>query len=181
MRGWLCRELFVGRGEIANPDTKPWELLEFASSLQPTGLRPICLIYRYVIHELSQCSPGGPPAVQRDRPGPAQPGCGAHAHDLQAALFSDQRRNLRPGTAGAGSTGRQYGGGTTLIRFLNGGLMSHVPVLQGPYMRVVAEDGNPTPIRGSSIPCCWRREKPGMPCGRRWSPASTPCMTAAWH
>jgi len=51
MRGRLCREKFVGRGEIANPDTTPWELLEFASSLQPTGLRPICLIYRYVIHE----------------------------------------------------------------------------------------------------------------------------------
>jgi FtsP/CotA-like multicopper oxidase with cupredoxin domain len=32
-----------------------------------------------------------------------------------------------------------------LIRFLNAGLMSHVPVMQGPYMKVVAEDGNPYP------------------------------------
>lgn len=29
-----------------------------------------------------------------------------------------------------------------LIRFVNAGLMSHMPVLQGPYMKIVAEDGN---------------------------------------
>ena len=34
---------------------------------------------------------------------------------------------------------------TTLIRFLNAGLMTHSPALQGPYMSVVAEDGNPYP------------------------------------
>jgi len=34
---------------------------------------------------------------------------------------------------------------TLLVRFLNAGLMSHTPVLQGPYMSVVAEDGNPYP------------------------------------
>ena len=34
---------------------------------------------------------------------------------------------------------------TKLIRFLNAGLKSHTPVLQGSYMRVIAEDGNPYP------------------------------------
>lgn len=29
-----------------------------------------------------------------------------------------------------------------LIRFLNAGLMSHVPTIRGPYMKVVSEDGN---------------------------------------
>jgi FtsP/CotA-like multicopper oxidase with cupredoxin domain len=33
-------------------------------------------------------------------------------------------------------------GGTTLIRFFNMGLETHVPVLQGLYVRVIAEDGN---------------------------------------
>jgi FtsP/CotA-like multicopper oxidase with cupredoxin domain len=32
-----------------------------------------------------------------------------------------------------------------LIRFANAGLMSHVPVMQGPYMKIIAEDGNPYP------------------------------------
>lgn len=40
----------------------------------------------------------------------------------------------------AGITGQK-----TLIRFVNAGLMSHVPVLQGPYMKVIAEDGNMYP------------------------------------
>ena len=32
-----------------------------------------------------------------------------------------------------------------LIRFVNGGLMAHTPVLQGPYMKIIAEDGNRYP------------------------------------
>lgn len=32
-----------------------------------------------------------------------------------------------------------------LIRFVNAGLTSHVPVMQGPYMKIIAEDGNPYP------------------------------------
>ncbi len=32
-----------------------------------------------------------------------------------------------------------------VLRFLNAGLMTHVPVLQGPHMKIVAEDGNPYP------------------------------------
>lgn len=36
-------------------------------------------------------------------------------------------------------------GGTTLIRFLNAALQSHVPMLQGQYMNLVAEDGNVYP------------------------------------
>ncbi|MFA5352828.1 MAG: Ser-Thr-rich GPI-anchored membrane family protein [Thermodesulfovibrionales bacterium] len=34
-------------------------------------------------------------------------------------------------------------GEKVLLRFLNAGLMDHVPVLQGPVMRGIAEDGNP--------------------------------------
>lgn len=40
----------------------------------------------------------------------------------------------------AGSAGQ-----TTLLRLLNAGLQSRSPVLQGHYMRLVAEDGNPYP------------------------------------
>jgi len=36
-------------------------------------------------------------------------------------------------------------GQTTLIRFLNMGLKTHVPTLNGLYMRLIAEDGNPFP------------------------------------
>ncbi|MHB8808428.1 MAG: multicopper oxidase domain-containing protein [Desulfobulbaceae bacterium] len=32
-----------------------------------------------------------------------------------------------------------------LIRFANAGLMTHTPVLQGPYMKIIAEDGNRYP------------------------------------
>ena len=44
-------------------------------------------------------------------------------------------------------------GSTTLIRFLNAGLQSHVPVIQGAYVRLVAEDGNPAryPIEQYSV------------------------------
>ncbi|MBU0943673.1 MAG: hypothetical protein KJ804_07380 [Proteobacteria bacterium] len=42
-----------------------------------------------------------------------------------------------------------FGGATDkkdlLLRFVNAGLMSHVPVLQGPHMKIIAEDGNPYP------------------------------------
>ncbi len=36
--------------------------------------------------------------------------------------------------------------GTTLVRFLNAGSRTRNPVLQGPYMTLVAEDGNPLPF-----------------------------------
>lgn len=34
---------------------------------------------------------------------------------------------------------------TLHLRFLNAGLMTHIPTLQGPYMQIFAEDGNPYP------------------------------------
>ncbi|GAB4336216.1 MAG: hypothetical protein Kow0089_06320 [Desulfobulbaceae bacterium] len=34
-----------------------------------------------------------------------------------------------------------------LLRLVNAGLMSHTPVIQGPYMKLVAEDGNPYPYK----------------------------------
>ncbi len=36
-------------------------------------------------------------------------------------------------------------GETTLLRFLNAGLQTHVPIVQGLYMQLVAEDGKPFP------------------------------------
>jgi FtsP/CotA-like multicopper oxidase with cupredoxin domain len=40
-------------------------------------------------------------------------------------------------------------GTTTLLRFINAGLNTHVPVVDGPYMRMIAEDGNPYPWGGN--------------------------------
>lgn len=58
-----------------------------------------------------------------------------------------------------------------LIRFINAGLMSHVPVIQGPYMRIIAEDGNPYPFAkeqysvhlaaGKTLEALWRPIKEG--------------------
>lgn len=55
---------------------------------------------------------------------------------------------------------------TLLIRFINAGLMSHTPVVQGPYMQVIAEDGNPYPYpreqysvllpAGKTLDALWR-------------------------
>lgn len=66
-------------------------------------------------------------------------------------------------------TGRP--GQATVIRFANAGLQSHVPVLQGPYLRVVAEDGNPYPYPreqyslllapGKTKDVLWTPERPG--------------------
>ena len=36
-------------------------------------------------------------------------------------------------------------GQRTLLRFLNAGLQTHVPVINGLYMQMIAEDGNPYP------------------------------------
>ena len=58
-----------------------------------------------------------------------------------------------------------------LIRFVNAGLMSHVPVLQGPHMRIIAEDGNRYPYAreqysvllaaGKTLDAIWRPAKSG--------------------
>jgi len=60
---------------------------------------------------------------------------------------------------------------TLLIRFLNAGLMSHTPVVQGPYMEVIAEDGNPYPYprkqysvmlaAGKTMDALWRSSETG--------------------
>jgi len=50
-------------------------------------------------------------------------------------------QSFAPGEAAPGiAAGRANE--TLLIRFLNAGLMSHTPVVQGPYMKIIAEDGN---------------------------------------
>lgn len=58
-----------------------------------------------------------------------------------------------------------------LIRFCNAGLMSHMPVIQGEYMTVLAEDGNPLPFErqqysvhlspGKTYEAAWRPQKSG--------------------
>jgi len=53
--------------------------------------------------------------------------------------------NGTPHAAGDPSMDGGSVGGNTLIRFLNAGLEEHAVVLQGQYMSLVAEDGNPYP------------------------------------
>jgi Multicopper oxidase len=58
---------------------------------------------------------------------------------------------------------------TLHLRFLNAGLMSHIPTLQGPYMQIFAEDGNAYPYpkeqysvllpAGKTIDALWHPDK----------------------
>lgn len=50
---------------------------------------------------------------------------------------------LAPGSPGVPA------GSSLLIRFVNAGLKSHVPTINGQYWQVVAEDGNPVPFLGN--------------------------------
>jgi len=50
-----------------------------------------------------------------------------------------------PITASAGSVPRIEVGKTTLLRFFNAGLRTHVPLVQNNRVKLVAEDGNPYP------------------------------------
>jgi len=51
--------------------------------------------------------------------------------------------NGTPFTEGTPPVSTANPGGTTLIRFINAGIESHSPVLQGKHMTLIAEDGNP--------------------------------------
>ena len=53
--------------------------------------------------------------------------------------------NGQPYTAGAAPLATISGGKKTLLRFINAGLKSHVPMLNGAHMQMIAEDGNPYP------------------------------------
>lgn len=58
-----------------------------------------------------------------------------------------------------------------LIRFVNAGLMAHTPVLQGPHMKIIAEDGNRYPYAreqysvllaaGKTLDAIWRPTEAG--------------------
>lgn len=58
-----------------------------------------------------------------------------------------------------------------LIRMVNAGLNTHVPVMQGPHMNILAEDGNPYPYprvqysvllpAGKTLDAMWQPEKTG--------------------
>lgn len=53
--------------------------------------------------------------------------------------------NGKPFQAGDPAVANLTAGQRTLLRFINAGLQTHVPVLNGMSMRLVAEDGNPYP------------------------------------
>lgn len=57
--------------------------------------------------------------------------------------------NGKPYTAGEPQLGVAPPGQRTLLRFLNAGLQTHVPVINGQYLRMIAEDGNPYPWPGN--------------------------------
>lgn len=53
--------------------------------------------------------------------------------------------NGQPHAAGANPLATLVAGERTLLRFLNAGLQTHVPVINGQYLQMIAEDGNPYP------------------------------------
>jgi FtsP/CotA-like multicopper oxidase with cupredoxin domain len=53
--------------------------------------------------------------------------------------------NGQPYAAGAAPLATLPAGQRTLLRFLNAGLQTHVPVIHGQYLQMIAEDGNPYP------------------------------------
>lgn len=55
--------------------------------------------------------------------------------------------NGKPYDGSNAPLGTVAGGKRTLLRFLNAGLQSYVPVIQGMHMRMIAEDGHPYPWR----------------------------------
>ncbi|MCK9199944.1 MAG: Ig-like domain-containing protein [Gallionella sp.] len=57
--------------------------------------------------------------------------------------------NGKPYTAGSPSVGKLPAGQKTLLRFLNAGLQTHVPVINGQHLQMIAEDGNPYPWPGN--------------------------------
>lgn len=63
-------------------------------------------------------------------------------YDPKYYLINGQAYSSASTALNAGLSGQR-----TLLRFLNMGLQSHVPVLQGMYMNVVAEDGNAYPYK----------------------------------
>src|SRR5512145_2349531 len=57
--------------------------------------------------------------------------------------------NGKPYAAGDPPLAVLPAGQKTLLRFLNAGLQTHVPVINGKYLQMIAEDGNPYPWSGN--------------------------------
>ncbi len=57
--------------------------------------------------------------------------------------------NGKPYAAGDPPLAALTAGQKTLLRFLNAGLQTHVPVINGQYWQMIAEDGNPYPWPGN--------------------------------
>lgn len=129
--------------------TYTWSNLRAGTYLYQSGSHPAKQVQMGLYGALTV---GGYPDVHREvlllyseiDPALHNPPAAATSMTYKPRYFLINGKTYAPGQpvpeVQAGNTG-----GTTLIRFLNAGLMSHVPVLQGPYMRVVAEDGNPYP------------------------------------
>jgi FtsP/CotA-like multicopper oxidase with cupredoxin domain len=131
-----------------------------------TGLQPGTYLYQSGSHVTQQVHMGLYGAVTKDAAaGQAYPGV---SYDAQVILlYSEIDRALhdpaaipanainynplyflvngQPFTAGALPIATVTSDQRVLLRFLNAGLRTHVPQLQGAYMSVIAEDGKPYP------------------------------------
>ncbi|MBI5445816.1 MAG: hypothetical protein HY900_31945, partial [Deltaproteobacteria bacterium] len=96
--------------------------------------RAVALLY-------SEIDPGLHAAVQADDYGPGKSVTSTFNYHPEYFLVNGEPyvRGVTPEIP-AGNVGQRI-----LIRFANAGLQPHVPVLQGGYLKLVAEDGNPYP------------------------------------
>jgi len=88
----------------------------------------------------SEIDPDLHAAVVAGNYGPGKPVTSTFNYKPQHFLINGQ-----PFTAGQAALAAGNSGQTLLIRFLNAGLKTHVPVLHGSYMSLIAEDGNAYP------------------------------------
>ncbi len=93
----------------------------------------------------SELDPGLHQAVATNNYGPGKPVTSTIDYRPQYFLISVDGAPGEPYTAGRLPVPVGDGGGRVLLRFLNAGLQTHVPVMQGLYLDVIAEDGNPYP------------------------------------
>ena len=101
----------------------------------PTRTRP-SLLYSEIDPALHEAVANGNYGTRQGR---------SHEHDrLPAVALPDQRRVVHDESTASLAAGTA--GETTLLRFLNAGLRTHVPVLDNGSLQIVAEDGNKLPF-----------------------------------
>jgi FtsP/CotA-like multicopper oxidase with cupredoxin domain len=82
--------------------------------------------------------------------------------------------NGQPFTASLPAIPAGLCGQKTLIRFLNAGLKDYVPLLQGLYMTILAEDGNPLPYSKSQYSLV-------LPAGKTMDAVITPVLAGTFR